>query len=121
MKAVVVFFSLCFLIACNKEETWKSNPDNLHIIHGPCGELVFKGKIGNDFAIALDSLLKSNEWFLPQNYCVEKDTITVDFNDDNRLFISIAYKDANCELHIASISDVLDTQGNYYRVRWCED
>jgi hypothetical protein len=122
MKIVIISMFLCLFIACNNEENIDSqepNLNNLLIIHGPCGKLAFKGKIGNNFDSALDSLLRIHPSL---GYdCIEKDTIIVDFNYDDRHFISNAYMDANCESYIVSIGDVLDSMGNYYGIWWCED
>ncbi|MDR1981211.1 MAG: hypothetical protein LBQ39_06300 [Tannerellaceae bacterium] len=95
------------------------------IIHGPCGTITYQNRIGNDFSQALDSLIKLDKPFLEgltsDEYYVEKETVTVDFNYDDRLFSAIGFRRIKDGVYIFSLSSVLDSKGNHFVINWCED
>jgi len=129
----LVFYILCaaFFIACdrnpNNEVFILEKDQKLIIIDGvACGSIVFHSNIGKDFDSALDSLIKLRESLIFANtwveeYYIEKEILTIDFNQDDRVFYSIGFKDRIKELYIFSINDVIDNRGNYYNILWCED
>ncbi|MDR1226366.1 MAG: hypothetical protein LBK47_05635 [Prevotellaceae bacterium] len=126
MKTEILFLSLILLLASgcvgnndlpeenkvvNREE---NQPDlaAIRIKERPCETLEYVGKIGSDFDAALDSL--RNLKHIPSE--VDKVSVEVLFDYDNRDFYGIAYGDC------AMYSDVLDTKGNYYLRSWyCPD
>ncbi|MDR2962101.1 MAG: hypothetical protein LBU90_00445 [Bacteroidales bacterium] len=96
------------------------------IIHGACGKIIYKGRIGNDFDLAMDSLIKLQESAIlsttwSKGYYVEKKILTIDFTYDNRTFYSIGFLDKVQNFPIFSLTDVLDSNGNYFVIHWCED
>ena len=124
-----VIFSTCF-IACDKNSTDDklnlTKGQSFKVIHGACGSIVYQEKIGNDFDSALDSVIKLREpmviaepWV--EEYYVEKGIMTIDFVYDDREFYSIGFIDKVKNLHIFSLTDVIDSKGNYYCIRWCDD
>ncbi len=142
MKTVILNILMLFVVAasCSEEspapdeknliekESIFETVDKFDIIKGPCGKIEYIDRIGNNFDSALDSLLKIVVPIVTNcpdincsDYTIEKDTIEVDFSHDNRMFISIAFKDKDNYMHISSINDVLDINGNYFNVMWCDD
>jgi hypothetical protein len=96
------------------------------IIHGACGSIMYQSRIGNNFDSALDSLIKrrepaifANTWV--EEYYTEKKIMTIDFNYDGRAFYSIGFMDKSQGFHIFSLTDVIDSEGNYFAILWCED
>jgi len=111
-----------------REEVLFEKIKTFQIKDGPCGKINYINRIGYNFNSALDSLLKFT--LLPnsscpnnpcQDYKIQHDTIIVDFNYDKRFFIAIVFKDINNRKQLMSISEVLDSKGNYFRINWCED
>ena len=95
-----------------------------------CEYIVYCAKIGNDLETALDSLIKLRDFFLSnEDYYIKKEDITanVDFNRDDRLFYLIHFINARIsreppyEFVLFSVSDVLDSYGNYYKKVHCPD
>ena len=54
-------------------------------------------------------------------YYIDKDTISVDFKYDDRLFISHGFRRLKDNQYIFSIVDVIDSNGNYFIINWCDD
>jgi hypothetical protein len=113
---IAVLFVACDTCGCSGEYT---------VDQHPCVCIKFKGKIGNDYDSALDSLKR---WYEPcfqrliaegnysgEGYFVEKVKINVDFTEDDRNFFRLTFTDSvSIRNHIASF-DVLDEKGNYYK------
>ena len=119
-----------FFIACNKKT--KDDDFNLtkgqsfKIIYGACGSIVYAEKIGSDIESALDYVIKLREpmviaepWV--KEYYIEKKLMTIDFNYDDREFYSIGFIDKDKNFHIFSLTDVIDSDGNYFYIHWCPD
>jgi len=96
-----------------------------------CPRILYMRKIGNDFDSALDSLMKEREQFLQvltaeghysgKGYNVEKQTIDVVFDYDNRMFILLTIIDKANIYNYLYTGDVIDSKGNYFRYSWCHD
>jgi hypothetical protein len=74
-----------------QEESIFNENKTFKIIHGACGSIMYIERIGNDFDSALDSLIKRREPIISTNtwveeYYIEKETMTIDFNYDDRTF-----------------------------------
>ena len=119
-----------FFISCDtnlKDDEFKlTKGQSFKVIHGVCGTIVYQEKIGNDFDSALDSIIKLREPIIiaepwVEEYYVEKKRMTIDFNHDDRDFYSIGFIDKLQNFHIFSLTDVIDSEGNYFRIRWCKD
>lgn len=122
----ILFVTLFFACDENSEESMFYENKTFPIIHGACGSIMYQGRIGNNFDSALDSLIKRREPMIYANtwvkeYYIEKETMTIDFNYDNRMFYSIGFIDKVQKIHIFSLSDVIDSNGNYFTILWCED
>ena len=126
---LLIVFSTLF-IACNKnpkdDEFNLTKGQSFKIIHGACGSIVFLEKIGSDFDSALDSVIKLREPMIiaqprVEGYYIEKEIMTIDFHYDDRVFYSIGFIDKIKNFHIFSLSDVIDSEGNYFYIYWCED
>ena len=97
------------------------------IIHGEaCGSIMYHARIGNNFNSALDSLIElqkptilANTWV--EEYYIEKEVMTIDFNYDNRMFYSIGFKDKARDFYIFSLHDVIDNNGNHFVILWDKD
>jgi hypothetical protein len=96
------------------------------IINGACGSIMYQGRISSDFDSALDSLVKKREPIIFANtwveeYYIEKEIMAIEFNYDDRAFYSIGFIDKKRNFHIFSLTDVIDSKGNYFNILWCED
>jgi len=130
MKQIFFCFLLSlFFTSCKKtftdDETLFKKHKTFKIIDGACGSIKYQGKIGNNFDSALDSLIKLREPFIYGNprveeYYIEKEIMTIDFKYDDRVFFSIGFTDSR-GLHIFSLTDVIDSKGSYFVIRWCKD
>jgi len=129
-----VLFSILFaalFAACDKKhengEFVFKKDQTFKIIDGvACGSVVYHSRFGKDFDSALDSLIKFREPMILANtwveeYYIEKEIMTIDFNYDNRIFYSISFVDKVKNFPIFSLNDVIDSEGNYFNVLWCED
>ena len=106
----------------NQEESIFNDNKTFNIIYGACGSIMYDSRFGNDFDSALDSLIKHNELFIGgREYYIEKEMMTIDFNYDDRTFYSIGFIDNVQNFHIFALTDVLDSNGNYFVILWCED
>ena len=117
-------------VACdknNKEDYFSlKEGQSFKIIHGACGEIVYKEKIANDFDSALDYLITLREPMIiaetgVEEYYVEKEIMKIDFNYDDREFYSIGFIDKINNFLIFSLTDIIDSEGNYFYIIWCED
>ena len=121
MKQLTFCLLIVFLfVACDKSCTCKG----YSVDQNPCGCIIFKGKIGNDFEVALDSLKKYYEpkfnvletegHYSGKGYFVRKDKLNVDFADDDRDFFWLTFIDSVNEYRYIATWDVIDEKGNYY-------
>ena len=122
MKRITFFISIATLfLSCKYECTC-----NVYTVNqDPCECVVFQDKIGNDFDSALDSLKKHYEpefkikfergFYSGQGYFVEKYRINVDFNEDDRNFFELIFRDSVPPNYKYLVTcDILDEKGNYY-------
>lgn len=105
----------------------------LNITSGQCGSLVFQDKIGNDYESAEAALKEIRAGYLtsrcPDNPCfesyyIENVYITTDFDMDDREFLGVKYINVledGTETQFIALTDVLDSEGNYYAINWCLD
>jgi hypothetical protein len=127
MRKIILYFCILFICnACDKstnsafpEEHIFKRTKQFKIIRGGCGTIRYVNRIGYDFDSALYMLIKDCP-FPVGSYHIQKDTMTIDFHYDDRLFISILYMDTNNYMPLVSLSDVIDTKGNYFRII-CKD
>ncbi|MDR2810198.1 MAG: hypothetical protein LBB84_06535 [Tannerellaceae bacterium] len=116
MASLLLALSLC--IACgkdDKEEEWMGQPEGVFeegqvvdVLDTPCLiGLRYQSRIGYDFDSALDSLIVWNK--LSQEEFIGRDTLSVDFDYDNRLFIRISTPHSSIYTR-----GILDTKGNYF-------
>ena len=98
------------------------------IANNSCETIHYKNRIGYNYASALDSLLKT--LMLPNSGCpnhpcheyvILKDTIAVNFDVDDRNFFTIVFQDVSSNMKLMSVSDVIDDNGNHYKIYKCED
>jgi hypothetical protein len=121
-----LLFLLCLsLFACDSKETPEEGPATYKVLQGgPCGSITYWHNFGNDYDSALEGLIKWEEEHLTQselaNYYVDAEIITVDFNDDDRVFYYVTFRKKKNDTHITSGS-VLDSYGNHYYINWCDD
>lgn len=118
------------IIIEDSEEVVIDEDTVLNITSGACGTLIFQDKIGDDYDSALVALEQIRESYLtsycPDNPCfdsylIENVEIETDFDLDEREFLGVKYiyvKDG-IESSSVSLTDVLDTEGNYYAINWC--
>ncbi len=137
---ILLFSYLCIIVLTSCNESMFENNENLKfsedpilkknqifkITKGPCGDIRYESKIGQDYELALDSLVKHRMSILNaetngEGYYIDKDTISVDFKYDDRLFIAHGFRRVKDNQYIFSISDVIDSNGNYFIINWCED
>jgi len=106
-KLLFILFILTNIFACDNNSYLENQIDltEIRIKERPCEALEYVGKIGNDFNFALDSL-KNLKNITSE---INKVTLEVLFNHDNRQFYGINYGD-DCGMY----TDVLDTKGNYF-------
>ncbi len=130
MKSIIyilTIFSL-LLVSCEdkgndnlmKEETIFNKKKEFRIIDGACGTVHYISRLGNNFDTALETLSKKHSDNFFKDYTIHKDTLNVDFEYDKRVFVAIIFKKTNGK-HSMSKSDVLDSNGNYFRINWCKD
>ena len=91
----------------------------------------YQCRIGNDFDSALDSLIRryepiletlaKEEHYSGKGYIIDKEKINVNFSYDNRAFVLLTFIDKANIYQYLFTSDVIDENGNYYRVNWPED
>jgi hypothetical protein len=128
MKLKITFFLLLatsLFLACEKEkeEEWEMIQEEgvfekgqvVDVLDTPClTGLQYHSRIGRDFDSALDSLIVWKK--LSQEEFIGKDTLPVNFDHDNRLFILVFTHSA---LYTRGI---LDTKGNYFdKISDCPD
>lgn len=130
MKKITIFIASIFLLfSCSKddsehpdgqyieEEYFKLN-DRLAILYsksGKYGVLAYEDRIGYDYETAYDSLSIMMKKYRP-DICFSNtytDTLTVDYDRDNRIFIFIDFRNENDE---REIYHVLDTNGNSFDI-----
>jgi hypothetical protein len=101
----------------------KTNPDmdGYRILSGAAGTLSFVDSIGTGFSTALDSLIILRELFIDDDYYIEEVELEVDFPDASREFKGIKFLRPGNHTLIFSMSDVLDSNGNYYYIIWYPD
>ena len=101
----------------------KTNPDmdGYRILSGAAGTLSFVDSIGTGFSTALDSLIILRESFIDDDYYIEEVELEVDFFDASREFKGIKFLRPGNHTLIFSMSDVLDSNGNYYYIIWYPD
>jgi hypothetical protein len=119
MKILPITFACCLSLlftGCGKESYVK-----FEIISGGCGTISFQDHIGPDFSAALDSLISLRESFIGDDYSTEEVNMEIEFHDDNRIFKGIKFIRASNQALLFSMSDVLDSKGNYYLINWCPD
>ena len=121
MKQITFCVLLAFLfVTCKRQCICKG----YSVDQNPCGCVILKGKIGNDFDTALDSLkryyepkfnvLETEGHYSGKGYFVRKEKLNVDFVDDDRDFFWLTFIDSvNIYRYIATW-DVIDEKGNYY-------
>jgi len=94
----VYFWIIIFLVICAAcEKPYNKNIGGFKILSGGCGSLSF---IDDDFFI-------------------EEVEMEVDFYDSNREFKGIKFLRPGNQTLIFSMSDVLDSNGNYFCIIWC--
>jgi hypothetical protein len=107
------------------EETIFKETKTFKIIQGPCGTITYQNRIGTDFNQALDSIIILKKPFLEgltsDEYYIDKETVSVDFENDDRTFIAIGFRRIKDDIYIFSVSSVLDSKGNHFVINWCED
>jgi hypothetical protein len=126
MKTIFSIIITILTFGCQEHEQLNTQYE---ILSGACGTLTFKDKIGNDINSASDSLEILQQELLTggcpgnpcHNYNIEKRIIEVNFNKDRRDFYGFIFKDSTNNLSLFAMSDVLDTEGNYYFISWCSD
>jgi hypothetical protein len=109
-----------------EEETIFEN-NKIFNIKGGCETMSYKSiiytnKLGNDFASALDSLIKLKEQASTiniENCYIETEAIAIDFSYDDRLFYLIGFMDTIRQFHVSL--DVIDSKGNHFDIIWCDD
>ena len=113
----------------NCEKSTDQDSVEYTILSGACGTITLVDKIGDDFNTALASLESIRESSLtggcPEspcyNYYIDVDTLSIDYDSDNREFIGVIFKNIANDLPIFTMADVIDTYGYYYTINWCED
>ena len=95
--------------------------EGYRILSGASGTISFVDSIGTDFSTALDSLIVLRESFIDDNYYIEELELEVDFVDASREFKGIKFLRPDNHTLIFSMSDVLDSNGNYYCILWPPD
>lgn len=113
MKHLVLLgLFITLFIACNDnthdEDSVMPDFTQIRIKSKPAEKLQYKGRIGNDFDSALDSLRKLKGIHSE----IIKQPLEVLFDYDDRMFFGVVYGDC------AMYSDVLDTKGYYYHRSW---
>lgn len=122
MKVPVYLWLIILLVICAScEKPYNKNIGGYKILSGGCGSLSFVDSIGTDFSTALDSLIILRESFIDDNFFIEEVEMEVDFYDSNREFKGIKFLRPGNQTLIFSMSDVLDSNGNYYCINWCPD
>jgi hypothetical protein len=134
MKAKYLFYlttAFYLLVSCNRtsddlDPAFRTNKTFIVLYGGPfCGSITYRDRIGNDLNSAIDSLVKLRilllEGLTAEEYYIDKEMITVDFNYDDRKFYSIGFRRKNNDMYIFSISDVIDSNGNCFNILWCDD
>ena len=94
-------------------------------------KITYQGRIGENFDIALDSLIKIYEPLMSileteghysgEGFNIEKEKINVDFSYDTRAFILLTFVDKANIYNYLFTGDVIDEKGNYYRLIECVD
>jgi len=110
---------LAFLICAGCEKPF--HVDGYRIVSGASGTISFVDSIGTDFSTALDSLIVLRESFIDDYYYIEEVELEVDFDDASREFKGIKFLRPDNHTLIFSMSDVLDSKGNYYYIIWRPD
>ena len=147
MKKLVIVFSVLFatLFAACYNDNPVISPDLTKVIQeesifsenktftvdNGCTTITYQNRIGNDFESALDSLIKKYDPILNtlateghysgEGYNINKEKINVNFCFDNREFKLLTFTDKANIYQILFSGDVIDDNGNYFRLIECED
>ena len=111
-KSLLILVSIIFISSCQRNKCSDSDLYSIKIKDCPTETLVFVGRIGTDFASALDSLKKFKSI---GDKSIERVHVDVIFNCDERTFYGIQYGDCG------NYTDVLDTKGYYYNRTWSSE
>jgi len=121
MKATALWiFILALLIGAGCEKPNRT-VDGYKILSGAAGTISFVDSIGSDFSTALDSLIILRSSFIDDDYYIEEVDLEVDFYDASREFKAIKFLKPGNNTLIFSMSDVIDSNGNYYYILWPPD
>jgi hypothetical protein len=122
MKApAFLIIILALLIGSGCEKPDNKTVDGYMILSGACGTISFVDSIGTDFSTALDSLIILRESFINDDFYIEEVELEVDFFDASREFKGIKFLRPGNQILVFSMTDVLDSNGNYYYIIWCPD
>lgn len=93
--------------------------------------ILYQGRIGNDFDSALDSLIKKFEPIMKnltteghysgEGFNINKEKMNVNFSYDSREFILLTFIDKANLYRYLFTGDVIDENGNYFRLIESED
>ena len=86
------------------------------------GFLIYNAKIGNNIEEAIDSVVRLKASDLNGiDYYIDKDTISVDYDKDDRLFVMLMFMYASTGFYMPTSSYVVDSYGNHYWIKYPKD
>lgn len=134
VTAVLFIFSF-FITSCEESVTadgYIENETEFLIIKGGCGSIIFVEKIGYDFVSAFKELEKRKviefSRSCPDDPCTEikLEPFEIEVADKNNdrppeKFFAIMVLNKNTNMLLHSVSEVITTRGDLFRMNWCPD
>ncbi len=139
MKSMPKYFFLIillsFICSCSEStitDNYVENQTELLITGYGCGSITFIEHIGNDFISAFRELEKRKavefSRYCPDDPCaeVELEPFEIEVVDKNNnkppeKFFAIKVLDKNTGMLLHSVSEVITTRGDLFRMNWCPD
>ncbi len=113
------------LSACDAHGTASDEPLTYRVTEGACGDVVFVERIGSDATSAFETIeaQKVDQWGR-DNVRIEAyalDVVDADGNVPTRSFYALRVLNADTGTHLHSVSEVITSDGDLFRLMWCPD
>lgn len=124
IKPLIILLPIVLTVcACKKDNDFVLKSGDTFSINKGCASVIYQSNIGKDSASAVDSIRRLYEldytWLWADSILPQR--LNVDFPHDNRLFWLLRVKEKYQPLPVLTGFDAVDSKGNHYRYRPCDD
>jgi len=123
--SIVIIFGGIFSCSENAGEAITSEqPVSYHITDGACGEIIFEESIGTDSLSAVKTIKQRKAENLGHySFTIKATSLEIEDKNGNvpeEKFFALHVLDGD-SLHLHSVSEVITSEGDLFKLSWCPD